>query len=205
MHLRKFLPPLSPSCVEKCCGCTYTSSVIYFAKWNIDVPSKASILLTTCFTDNSTLPAICFSQDVWRDKYLKSNLAKRHRWMCHPGLSWEPSAEEQGTSPRPTLSHPHIHTETHTHRYTVQYTCRCTYLCSPSHWWGERKPGASCLAVYMHEAERLQSKHSRCVRWESCRLSARDSLQLHDHTHTNTHTHGNTHSWFVCECGFGRN
>lgn len=35
----------------------------------------------------------------------------------------------------------------------------------------------------------LQSKHSRCVCWESCWLFARDSLQL-QHTHARTtHTH----------------
>lgn len=85
------------------------STLIYFTKWNIDVPSKASILLTTCFTDNSTLPAICFSQDVWCDKYLKSNLAKRHRWMWHPRLSWELHFEVQGCPHRNLSMHTHKH------------------------------------------------------------------------------------------------
>lgn len=84
-------------------------TLIYFTKWNIDVPSKASILLTTCFTDNSTLPAICFSQDVWCDKYLKSNLAKRHRWMWHPRLSWELHFEVQGCPHRNLWIHTHKH------------------------------------------------------------------------------------------------
>lgn len=111
--------------------------VIYFTKWNIDVPSKGSILLTACFTDNSTLPAICSSQDVWRDKYLKSNLAKRQRWMCHPGLSWEPrTLKYKG---RPCLNC--VHTHTHTHRCTkatrylqnISQTCHRGYTAAPNY------------------------------------------------------------------------
>lgn len=139
--------------------------VIYFTKWNIDVPSIASILLATCFTDNSTLPAICFSQDVWCDKYLKSNLAKRHRWMWHPRLSWEPHTKLQ-QHPILTLLYPHIHTGTprntrvHTHKYTSMCTtARPLTILSPSHqpyitfpaFFSVYSYAAICVCVCVHE------------------------------------------------------
>lgn len=49
-------------------------------------PLKPPSFLLLLHTDNNTLRVICFSEDVWRCKYLKSNLANRQRWMLHPGL-----------------------------------------------------------------------------------------------------------------------
>ena len=142
--------------------------------------------------------------------------------MCHPRLSREPRTEEQGTSPPDSLTstHPHTHTHTHTHTYThtqTQYSipvyqcpprfsacvslCRCwmCYCGWARQCWGKEilvRRVSGCVHGWGRTLVCLQSKRSRCVRWESCRLSARDSLQLHDHTHTHTHTQ--EHTLLIC-------